>query len=600
MLVSYWQRRKFLYEAKGMAKVSKFELKKARREKRANLFHARLASWARSPKGFANETEPRTIGGSGRGRQLLAGKYLFGGQLIEAPPGTVLWTITPPNKAFAQSAHGSAWLDDLAAVGDGAARKLAQDWVFGWIEKYRRGSGEGWSPSIVGRRLLRWMNHSQMLLAGQDNAGKAQFFRSLGQQTVYLSRRWKTAEPGLARVEALAGLVTAGMMLEGMERRVGPAIAALALECERDVDKKGGIPSRNPDELLDLAMLITLTTSAMKEAGREIPKALSGALARIVPVLRALRHSDGALARFHGGERGAEGRLDYVLATSGVRTPAKRDDAMGFSRLSAGRTSVIVDTELPPSYAGAVDAHASTLAFELTSGRRPLIVNCGAGTASGGRWRRAGRATPSHSALCIDGVSSSRLGVWGKSEILVDGPNDVLAEHMHEDGEEWLSAQHDGWLATHGLTCYRELTLSANGRSLSGEDTLAASSPEEKWLFDYAMDGVMQGGIPFSVRFHLHPDAVPYESFDNDEIIIELKSGEVWVFRHEGSSELKLAPSVYLEKGRLEPRATYQIVLTSRVIDYSGHISWSLSKTVDTPSHLRDVETVEDEADAWN
>lgn len=583
-----------------MANKNKFELKKARKEKRANAFHAKLASWARAPKGFSVEAEPRTIGGFGRGRQLLAGKYLFGGQLVEAPPGTLLWTVEAPNTAFSYDAHGCSWLDDLAAVGDGAARKLAQTWVFEWIDRYKRGQSPAWSPALAGRRLLRWMNHSQMLLAGQDDAGKARFFRSLGQQAVYLSRRWKTAEPGLPRIEALAGVVTAGMMLEGMQRRVGQAIAALALECERDIDKKGGIPSRNPEELLDLAMLITLTTSAMKEAKRDIPPALSSALARIVPVLRALRHSDGALGRFHGGGHGAEGRLDYVLATSGIRTPAKRDSAMGFSRLSAGRTSVIVDTDLPPSYAGAVDAHASTLAFELTTGRRPLIVSCGAGTASGGRWRRAGRATPSHSALCIDGVSSSRLGVWGKSEILVDGPNDVLAEHMHEDGEEWLSAQHDGWLATHGLTCYRELTLSPDGRSLSGEDTLAASSPEEKWLFDYAMDGVMQGGIPFSVRFHLHPDVVPYESHDNDEIIIEMKSGEVWVFRHEGSSELRLSPSVYLEKGRLEPRATNQIVLTSRVIDYSGHISWSLSKTVDTPSHLRDVEMADEGADSWS
>jgi uncharacterized heparinase superfamily protein len=190
--------------------------------------------------------------------------------------------------------------------------------------------------------------------------------------------------------------------------------------------------------------------------------------------------------------------------------------------------------------------------------------------------------------------------MWGKSEILVDGPNEVVGERLQDDGEERFTGNHDGWLATHGLTCYRELTLSADGRSLSGEDTLAASSPEEKWLFDFAIDGAAQGGIPFSVRFHLHPDAVPHEALHNDEIIIELRSGEVWVFRHEGALELKVAPSVYLEKGRLEPRATKQIVLSSRVIDYSGHVSWTLSKTVDTPSHLRDVETIDQGVEVWS
>ncbi len=524
---------------------------------------------------------------------------MFGGHLVETAPGTLLWDADAPDPAFFEDANGCGWIDDLAAVGDGAARKLAQAWVFGWIDRFKRGKGPGWSPALTGRRMLRWINHSQMLLAGQDDAGKARFFKSLGQQCVYLSRRWNSAEPGLPRIEALSGLITAGMVLEGMQPRVGPAITALSRECERDVDDGGGIPSRNPEELLDLAMLITLTTSAMAAAGQEVPSGISGALARIVPVLRALRHSDGGLARFHGGGRGAEGRLDYVLATSGIRKLPGKDLAMGFARMAAGRTTVIVDAEAPPSYAGANNAHASTLAFELTSGRRPLIVSCGAGAASGGRWRRAGRATPSHTALCIDGVSSARLGMWGKSEILVDGPNEVTAERLAEDGDEAFSGTHDGWLATHGLTCYRELTLSPDGRSLAGQDMLAAASPEEKWLFDFAMDGVMQGGISFSVRFHLHPDAVPHEARDNDEVVIELRSGEVWVFRYEGAAELKIAPSVYLEKGRIEPRATKQIVLSSRVIDYSGQVSWTLSKTVDTPSHLRDIELIDRDTEVW-
>ena len=589
----------FFYEAKGMAGATEAELKRAKREARASALHARLASWARMPKGFAAETEPRTIGGFGRGRQLLAGRYMFGGHLVEAAPGTSVWNVESPGVAFAEDVHGCAWIDDLAAVGDGAARKLAQDWVFGWIDQFRGGKGPGWAPTLVGRRLLRWINHAQMLLAGQDDAGRARFFRSLGQQTVYLSRRWKVAEPGLPRIEALAGLITAGMMLDGLDKRVEPAVQALALECERDVDDSGGIPSRSPEELLDLAMLITLTTSAMAAAGREVPIGISGALSRIVPVLRALRHSDGGLARFHGGGRGAEGRLDYVLATSGIRTLPGRDLAMGFARMAAGRTTVVLDSEAPPSYAGANNAHASTLAFELTSGRRPLVISCGAGAAAGGRWRRAGRATPSHSALCIDGVSSARLGMWGKSEILVDGPNEVTYERVQEDGEDTFSGSHDGWLATHGLTAYRELSLSPDGRSLSGHDMLSASSPEERWLFDFAMDGVMQGGIAFSVRFHLHPDAVPHEARDDDEVVIELRSGEVWVFRYEGDAELKISPSVYLEKGRIEPRATKQIVLSSRVIDYSGQVSWTLSKTVDTPSHMRDVEIIDRDSEGW-
>ena len=72
------------------------------------------------------------------------------------------------------------------------------------------------------------------------------------------------------------------------------------------------------------------------------------------------------------------------------------------------------------------------------------------------------------------------------------------------------------------------------------------------------------------------------------------KSGEVWIFRHDGAAQLTLGPSVYLERGRLSPRATKQIVLSAMAMDYSSRIGWTLAKAQDTPSHIRDLATEED------
>jgi uncharacterized heparinase superfamily protein len=178
-------------------------------------------------------------------------------------------------------------------------------------------------------------------------------------------------------------------------------------------------------------------------------------------------------------------------------------------------------------------------------------------------------------------------------EPLVDGPADVWAERGEGDGEHRYSLSHDGWLATHGLTCFRELALTTDGRALGGEDSLLAVSPEERRIFDYAMDEVKLGGIPFSVHFHLHPDADPELDMGGKAVSIALRSGEIWVFRHDGMGELSLEPSVFLESGRLNPRPTQQIVLAGRVMDYAGHVSWTLAKALDTPSNLRDVEVAD-------
>jgi hypothetical protein len=73
-------------------------------------------------------------------------------------------------------------------------------------------------------------------------------------------------------------------------------------------------------------------------------------------------------------------------------------------------------------------------------------------------------------------------------------------------------------------------------------------------------------------------------------VSLALKSGEIWVFRHDGVGELKLEPSVYLESGRLKPRATRQIVLSGIVVDHACQLSWTLAKAQDTPAAIRDTE----------
>ena len=558
-----------------------------------NRWQARRATWARPATGFVSQPEPRTIGSYARGRQLIAGNFLFAGHLIEAPDQGI-WDLPTPDPAFAEALHGFAWLDDLAAVGDAAARSRAQAWVFDWIARYGRGRGPGWTPDLTGRRLIRWINHALFLLSGQPRAATDAYFRSLAQQTIFLSRRWQAALPGLPRFEALTGLISAGLALTGMEGHVAPATAALARECSERIDAGGGIPTRNPEELLEVFTLLTWAAQALAEAGRVAPRPHQAAIERIAPTLRALRHSDGGLARFHGGGRGLDGRLDHALAASGVRAAPPGGLAMGFARLSGGRTSVIVDLAAPPAGAASGNAHASTLAFELTSGRRPLVVNCGSGAPFGAEWRRAGRATPSHSTLAIEGFSSSRLGpptaVPGGTllEPLLDRAQVIHFREATSPEGVSLIAGHSGYIASHGLTHMRALYLSADGRTLAGEDTLGALTEA-----DEARLAILTGGgmpVRFTLRFHLHPDVDAAVDLGGTAVSLALKSGELWVFRFVGPAELALEPSVFLEQRRLKPRATQQIVLRAEVLRQATQLQWTLAKAEITPVAIRDLD----------
>ena len=554
----------------------------------------RLASWQSGfqppAKGFVSQPEPRTIGLFARGRQLIAGNVLLAGYLVEVKE-TSLWDVPTPDLAFEADAQGFAWLDDLAAVGSGAARTRAQDWTWGWIDRYGRGGGPGWTPDLTGRRLIRWINHALLLLTARRPEDADAYFRALSRQTVFLSRRWQAADPGLPRFEALAGLIYAGLALTGMESHVAPAVAALARECAREVDDQGGIPTRNPEELLEVFTLLTWAAQALSETGQRVPPEHLAAIERIAPTLRALRHADGGLARFHGGGRGLEGRLDHALASSGVKSLPHPGLSMGFARLATGRTSVIVDAASPPSGRASAAAHASTLAFELTSGRRPLIVSCGSGAPFGPDWNRAGRATPSHSTLAVDGYSSSRLGARRAGREWMVDLADADAEQRGTGTEgSHIHLAHEGWAQSHGLTHSRTLMLAADGRRLAGEDALIAQTAAAMATFDTMLTRTALNGVHFAIRFHLHPDVDAALDLGGKAVSMALKSSEIWVFRYDGPADLTLEPSVYLEKGRLKPRGAKQIVLSGRMVTYQTRIGWTLAKAQDTPLAIRDLE----------
>ncbi len=551
---------------------------------------ARWLAMREGPRALTSQPEPRGVGQFARGRQMLAGNFLMAGELRQSPDTVPFEAIS---LAAIEGLHGFVWLDDLAAVGDARARRLAQRGLGDWIAQYGRGAGPGWTPELIARRLMRWIVHALFLMQGLDGAGQRDFLRAMAQHAAMLDRRAARARPGLPRIEAQVGRLYAALSLEGMSDQIAPASAAVLAAAERQIEGDGGIATRNPEELLQIFELLIWAAQALADHQRPVGDRLGALLDRVAGALRVLRHADGGLARFHGGGRGGEGVLGAALGLHDRLRPGQirpvADQAMGYARLAAGRCTVLIDAAPPPLKAAPASAHAATLAFELTSNRRPLVVSCGDGRTFGPDWHRASRATASHSTLAFDGYSSARFATMRKARLeLADGPRHVGLEFRHAPHARAIALGHDGYVATHGLEHLRYLDLSADGRVLSGEDMLVATTRTERRRFDAVLARTGRSGAPYAVRFHLHPEAEASLDMNGTAVSIALRSGEIWVFRADGL-QIALAPSVYLEKGRLKPRPTQQIVLSSRATDYTSQINWSFAKAQETAGPVRDL-----------
>ncbi|MYA88333.1 MAG: heparinase [Boseongicola sp. SB0662_bin_57] len=546
-----------------------------------NRLHAIWACLSPSAAAFTMMSDTRVTGSAERGRQIAEGNFLFAGFRLPAP-GQDIWDLPMPSAGFEAAVHGFEWLDDLTAVCDFHTNRLAQDWTHEWIRRFGLGSGSGWTPELTGQRVLRWINHADQLLAGQGRAKSDAFRRSLSAQAVFLSRRWKTARPGLPRFEALTGLIQASAALSGMDSHMRRASRALSRECRSCIDSHGAIASRNPEELLEIFFLLNWAAAALQLAGQPPENGHRAAVTAVAPVLRSLRHVDGSLARFHGGGPGTVDKLDWALANAGVRGGAARRSelAMGYARVAHGRTTMIVDVAPP---AATANAHASTLAFEMTSGLHPLVVNCGSGEVLGKSRRMVSRTTSSHSTLDVEGYSSSRFAASSdafadSAERNVREPANVSLERNDYNDGTRIVAGHDGYLGRCGLNHWRTLQVDPAGSKVKGEDVLLAASDDGRKRFDALLSAQRLEGVPFNIRFHLHPDVEVDADEEGHDVSMSLKNGEIWRFRCRGEVALSLEPSDFLESTSSSSRATNQIVLSGLATEYSTRVGWLLAK----------------------
>ncbi|TVQ57661.1 MAG: heparinase [Rhodobacteraceae bacterium] len=559
----------------GLGRNAAAAIALARRRLRAagdGLAARRAAAFAR-PSPLSRPVEPLTPGDAEAAARVAGGAARFAGRAARIGAQGP-WAAQPPSEAWRDAMHGFQWLDDAAAAERPVAAVFA-GWLSDWMRRYGGGSGGVWRPDLAGRRLAR-LAAAPAVIARLAPRDLRRLARVVGVHHAFLDARWRKARTPLGRLEAATGLALGALAAQASRRATTRAAQAVGEAAAALIAADGGVASRKPDDLAQAFDLLAWTAHAFAEAGVEADPRHEAALGRAGPALRTLRLGDGGLARFHGGG-GADMALDQALALAGsaARGPA-REAAMGYHRLAAGGTVVLMDAAAPPR--DAPEAGASALAFEIAAGRRRLIGSVGPGRLAGGEWAVAARATAAHSGVEIAGVSLARIAPGGYAarafgRPLVDGPGVVAIERAADLDGLWALGEHDGYAARFGLIVSRRLNLSVDGATLRGEETLAAPTAEARRRFDAAADS---GGVPFVVRFHVAPDVEAAPGRDPALVILTPPSGPAWAFRA-STLRPRIVESVWIdESGR--PRPTRQIVVASRAEAYFGRVVWSLHR----------------------
>jgi len=539
---------------------------------RSNPFH-RMRLGDEAPDRIARFGADPRVGDSERGRELGRGVWRIAAERLNGEHA-VPWRAKHPSRHFTARLHSFAWLIDLAAVGPSAHARIA-DLVDTWVGAYGEWDDLAWDPELTAERLFAWLCWGRPAFEGGNPEQREALMRSAARQArLLLVAQNELSERPMAAIKAGAALILAGAAGFAEATRLAEQGEEMLIEaCAKQFFPDGGHLSRAPEALAESLFDLLAATEAFEETGPII----SEILPKLANMLRMLRLGDGGLACFQGGSESSAASIDAALArVNGEVRGFQFAQHTGYQRLDAGGLRAILDVGGAPPLLYAERAHASALAFELSSESERLIVNVGAARELEPAGRQAARMTNAHSTLVLDDALSAEFEETRRARGAPRLVGPTLDDVRRSSDESGITVQgrHDGYRNSHGLLHRRYVFIDHAGANLRGIDELMRPMRHK--------GAASKKPIPYVARFHLHPD-VRVRLVEHRVALLETPGGQRWRLRTD-APEIAIEPSIYWG-GRTVPRDSLQIVLSGEA-DPMGHglappnrIRWALART---------------------
>ena len=515
---------------------------------------------------------------------IMSGRFRLRGGEADTSDGSPFFA-TAPSTQWLENLHSFAWLRHLEAIGGEPTQEHTRQLIAHWIRTYGQNwSDVPWRPHVIARRLMTWSSFGRFVLSNADILFRSRVLWTMSRQARHLAATVMRAPPGLPRLTAITGLVQSGVVLPDGEQRLTKGLHLLSEELTTQILADGGHVSRNPEAVLVVMSDLLSLVDAMRLRNIAVPATVRRAIDRMTPMVRFMTLGDGKLAAFNGGSEGPDGWSASLLmheeAAHRVLTHAPHT---GYDGLNASPTALVVDVGGAPPAEISTEAHAGTLAFEMSVGSERLIVNCGAPLTKGASWQQATRATAAHSTLSIADTSSASLVAHDFAlrllgPRLMPGPLSIESKRQEAADGYWLHMNQDGYVKPFGLLHERDLFLSNDGSRLSGVDRVVPRGRKAD-----------APAAPLALRFHLHPAVRATVDAEKKTAMLALASGASW--RFETSGDLSLSESIYCEGGDVI-RKTSQLVVSGTANAEPVEFTWSLARVRDAvPTPVPSLET---------
>ncbi len=463
-------------------------------------------------------------------QDISKGKFSFAGSCLSGLPPK-LFELTPPNPEWLGALQGLNWLNHFVAGGQELQRIVARMLV----EKWDRQNIRNFDSNVQSTALIS-LSIAAHFLVGTSATFKAPFL-AIVERHIRRVSCLKPSSAGDSLLQAIS-LQYASLAFRTPATLRDEANAKFCHVIGEVILPDGGHVSRNPLQLLETLLNIVPIRDALLAHHQAVPRPLSAAIERMVPMLRMLCHGDHDLGNFQGSGATRVNMVKSIFERDRVYgRPLLLAPHSGYCRLAHRSGLLIVDVGVPAIC-------TSSLALEFSDGQHRIFSNCGMPPAASTAWQNAASGIAAHNTLEVVGFSFRTKNV-PKAEV-INSPRGSLARCLNQMSGKAGKITHE-----------RSLFLSHDGRDLRGEDKLSTAEHG------------------FTIRFHLHPAVKGTSIRNGSKMVLILPNRAAWTFSSRGGI-VSLEESIFLGDAN-GPRKSQQIVIRSSAENLSPVI-WALRR----------------------
>ena len=221
-----------------------------------------------------------------------------------------------------------------------------------------------------------------------------------------------------------------------------------------------------------------------------------------------------------------------------------------------------MDVGPPPISKLSSKYQSGALSFEICSGGKKLISNCGYYNNMNSKLIELSKSTATHSTLIIDDNSSCQYKKINNKNYLINNNFKILKKNIIFEKDYWkINAAHDGYQKKYDTIHEREIEFYPKQLKFVGIDKIL----NKKNNFN----------IKFEVRFHLEPSIKLMKTQDNKTILIELED-DGWKFTCD-NYDINIENGLYF--GNKNSYVQNQNIFISGITKKQNeNITWQLSK----------------------